>query len=520
MRQFRFSILALAVLPLLLFAVGCGKTTPTETSPTPAVAPPPAEGPAPREIPTSDRPLVSLYVMSECPYGVPAEAVTHKVAQVLKDLFDLRLVFIISQGSDGKIESLHGPREVEKDLVQVCAGQAAPEKQLDFIVQWNEKGKDWQATAKSLGLSVEAIEKCRTDGTAERLLREHLAETNKLNVHASPTILINGAPYAGGINSRELFEAICKAMGGKKAPVCDNPPETLSRSDGSAKGSCSGQDSAPPLPPEMVDKTPFTHTIVYDAKAIDTSRMDLILKQTLQLYPDAKVEKIDYNSAAGKKFIAKYGIKLLPAYFFPGDLAKRSNFKVIEPHVVKAGDGYLLSPRVGGNFYLDRKATPKTLDVFFTPVSQNALRSLLDLSDLLAAPEIKKLGVHVRLLPFTLIQNGEIAAQMGVMEVEEMLRVIAILNTKPDKVWDYLKGRAENPLSSYWEDFVTKAGLDPATIKKEANADKASQILAENSNLAAELSVTEEFAALADNQELIRGADKEVLRKVLLKIGK
>jgi hypothetical protein len=505
MRHLVFTLILVFAAGLL--AVGCpGRKESAPTQPGPAS-------------PANDKVGVTLFAMSECPYGIPAEKIVHKVSQVLGRAMEPRLVFIVNEDASGKLQSMHGEGELRKDMIHACAGSLAPAKQYDFVVRMNESAKDWTAVAGELGLDASAIEKCLQDGTAERLIRDHLAETKRLNVSASPTILLNGEPYRGGINSRDLFDAICRALGPRQPPVCANPPDTLSRTDASASGSC-GSPAEQKLPEEYIDRAPLDHTIIYEPAAIDHSRLDEVLAQTKRLYPNVNVKKIDAGSNEGQKLLKKYGLTQLPAYLFPSDLDRRKNFKVMERLVQKVGDAYVLSPKVGSNIAVNRPRQAKTVDVFFTPFSGKALRILLDVQDLLSRADVRALGVKINLRPYALIENGEIVSQMGPPEIEEMLRVLAILDVQPAKVWPYLQARLDNPASSWWEDYATKAGLNPAEIMKSALSEKTMTKLADNSNLAAELAIADEFAVLVENREVARLEGKDAFKSLLFKLGK
>ncbi|MDP8221861.1 MAG: hypothetical protein P9L99_00760 [Candidatus Lernaella stagnicola] len=462
---------------------------------------------------------VTLYAMSECPFGVPAEKVVHKVSQTLPDALDLRLIFIVGQGPDGKLNSLHGPGELQKNIVQACVGKTALAKQYEFVFRWNESGKDWQEVAKELELDASAIELCAAN-EGESIMREHLAETEKNQVNASPTILINGQRYGGGINSLELFGAICQASGDKRPAACANPPDTLSRSDGSGAGSCNRPGTPPKLPDELVDKTPIEHTVVVAGNAVDQSRVEEVLNQTRALYPNVKINKVKSDSALGKKLIAKYNLRMLPAFIFPKEVKDRKNFQALQQHLLELEDGYILAPQIGSNFFLDREPEKKRLDIFFTPFSPKALRVLLDVGDLLARPDVQALGVDIHLRPFAMVQDGQIQSQMGPPEIEEMLRVLAVIEQDPAKAWDYLKARYENPMSSWWEEYVKSAGLDPDVVKKAAQSDTAAAKLAENSNLAGTLAIAEDFVVLVENRELARIVDKDSFKKLLFDLAK
>ncbi len=482
----------------------------------------PTEGPAPAKTsPTvpGDSAKLSLYVMSECPYGTPAEKVVQTVRQVLKNRLSVRLVFIVSQEASGEFSSLHGPTEIDKDIVQACVGKLAADKQLDFVVQMNEAG-DWKKAAAAMQLDSAAIEQC-TANDGKALLAEHFRETETLKVTSSPTIILNGGPYHGGMNSRDIFDAVCATFASGDAPAeCAAPPETLSRTDGQASGSCGAEPEEQPLPPDAVDNTVFDHTVLYDPQALSTDRVDEVIKQTLRIFPKANVKKIDYSSREGKKIADKYQIKQLPAFLFPASLANLKNYKLMERYLKKLDDAYLLDPAIGANLFIARERQPRTVDVFFSPFSTKAMRVLLDVNDLLTRPEIQALKITINLRPYALIDAGQLSAKMGPPEVEEMMRELAVMKTAPNKIWDYIKVRYDNPLSSWWEDYITKVGLDAGQIKKLAQSDAIRQMLMDNSRLAEEVGAVEEIVLLFENRELARVEGKEQFRAMLMKLAK
>jgi len=465
-------------------------------------------------------PTLTLYAMSECPFGVPAEFVVHKVKQVLGDKLNVRLVFIVGQTANGELTSLHGPTEVEKDMIQACVGKLAPAKQLDFTVQMNQGGQDWQTLAGQMGIDASAVQTCLTDGNGKQLLLADLQETEKLGVNASPTIIINDARYSGGMNSREIFDAACNAYAeGEKPPVCDQPPEILSRSDGSGAGSCGPKPAEQPLPEEMIEKSEFVHTVVYDANAIDQSRIDEVLKQTLRIYPNAKVEKVDAGSRAGKKLVEQYELTLLPAFIFPKKIETFKNFQHMERYLKKIKDIYLLDPKIGGNVQTQRERKPKTVDIFYSPFSTKAMRVLLDVHDLLTRPDMQALKVTINLRPYGMFEAGMLITQMGPPELEEMQRVLTVVQLAPDKIWQYIKLRYENPASSWWEDYITQIGLDPAAVKKLAQSDEIKKQLEANSHMAADFSIADEIVFVIENRELARLEGKDQFRKMLESLG-
>ena len=62
------------------------------------------------EIKKTGKPLVQMFVMSECPYGVMSEEAFFPVAKLLKGKFDFELHFIANDNGDGTFQSLHGQK--------------------------------------------------------------------------------------------------------------------------------------------------------------------------------------------------------------------------------------------------------------------------------------------------------------------------------------------------------------------------------------------------------------------------
>ena len=372
----------LPVLIALIVVGGCKKTE-TVMPESSSVTPPPAANPPKAVSPTApgDSAKLSLYVMSECPYGTPAEKVVQTVRKVLKNRLAVRIVFIIGQEAGGELSSLHGPTEVEKDKIQACVGKLAADKQLDFIVRMNDLQGDWKKAAAEFNLDPSAIDQC-VNTEAKQLLLAQFQETQTLKVDASPTFILNGGSYSGGSNSRDVFDAACATFApGDAPPECASPPDTLSRTDGHAAGSCGGNASEPPMPPEAVDNTVFEHTIVWDPNALSTDRMDEVLAQTRKIFPKMQIKKIDANSREGKKLVEKYKLTQLPAYLFPGAMSGYKNFKMMERYLKKVDDAYVLDPGIGGNIFVARERKPKVVDIFYSPFSAKAMRVLLDVHD-------------------------------------------------------------------------------------------------------------------------------------------
>ena len=464
---------------------------------------------------------VELWVMAQCPFGTGAEFALNKVENILGSRMDISIRFILDAVDGGKaFDSLHGPKEVELDMAQVCAGMQKPDKLIDYIVAFNTSEDDWKQTAQKMGYDVADLEKCMNDGRGRDALVKDAEESKKRQITGSPTLFIGGKPYEGARGSLDLFEAICKKFdNGSRPAVCDTKPASLSRTDGaSGSGKCGGEGDGPAVPDELVAKLKLEHTVIYDSKAF-SSNMDMVLEQTKKFFPNAEINKVDYQTPEGKKLVAEYGIDMLPAYVFPESVKDAKNFAQLRAALVETKDGhhYMLNPRqVASNVNISRPRIAGQVKIFYSPISEKALTILLDINDLLKQDKYKKAAANIQYLPAAMVdRTGELRAQGGIGEIEEMERQSAILQTAPDKFFKYIELRREKPTSSYWQDFLKQVGLDPEAIRKKAQSSEIhAKLLTDGKEMEA-IGANPTFSVLVENRELAQIRDKEDFRRLL-----
>ncbi|MFH1420519.1 MAG: hypothetical protein ABIG30_00970 [Candidatus Aenigmatarchaeota archaeon] len=207
----------------------------------------PVETTVAQEIPKSAKPVVDLYVMSFCPYGMQAEDAMKPVYDLLKDKVEFNIKFIVNVNGDtlADVDSLHGPVEAAEDARQLCVAKLYPTKLWDYVSGINNncssKYRDssydacWKAEATNLGMSVSNIESC-VDKDAVAMLKLEEADSQANSVSGSPTIFINGVSYSGGRTSEAYKLAICNAF--TTAP--DECSQILSSSAASGAATASG----------------------------------------------------------------------------------------------------------------------------------------------------------------------------------------------------------------------------------------------------------------------------------------
>lgn len=189
--------------------------------------------------PKTDKPQVDLYVMSYCPFGVLAEKNFIPALELLGDKISFNLYFIASE-QNNVFGSLHGQKEVEEDLRQVCIMKNYPSTYLKYIscqVPNFEAGKDLGTTYETCltqnSMDIQLIKTCYVSEGAQ-LLRENIKSAQEKNVQGSPTWEVNGVRKVGADPSESFKGVVCSAF--NTAP--EECGQTLSTTSTSAAGNC------------------------------------------------------------------------------------------------------------------------------------------------------------------------------------------------------------------------------------------------------------------------------------------
>lgn len=184
-----------------------------------------------KEPPKSDRPKVELFVMSYCPFGVQMEKGFIPVLRLLGKKIDFELKFVNY--------AMHGEKEVWENVRQYCIQKLYPDKLVDYLECFDIKQpKDWEGCMRSVGISVNEINKCIEEVDEEYGITAILADKNSWNgpfppfpihdtdnkkygVRGSPTLIINGTEVRVSRSPESIKEAICNAF--------NNPPPECSQ---------------------------------------------------------------------------------------------------------------------------------------------------------------------------------------------------------------------------------------------------------------------------------------------------
>jgi predicted DsbA family dithiol-disulfide isomerase len=452
---------------------------------------------------------VQLYVMSQCPYALGAEASVAEVVAKLGPSVALELDYIGDVGDDGALGSMHGPDEVKGDIAQLCAQKHTP-RWLDFLVCQNREVEDvatnWETCAAEVGADVERLRACIEGDEGKKLAAESFRRAEAREANGSPTFFIGGKRYEGGRKPSELGRAICAAFPGAKPEAC----------------------RAFPLPPRV-------HvTILGDSRCeeCDDGRLERVLQR---IVGNPVVQRFDYATPEGKRLFAALGptrAKLPLATFDVTLDADQEALAVLRPRLSTKGTFRILDAGgswnpvcadPGGCSNPDCKAmlacrplAPRRLEVFVMSHCPFCLRGLASMREVLA--NFRKAGAPID-FRVHFIGSGDAASGLASMhgeeEVAEDLREICAAKAYAanQKFLEYVWCRNRDLDNPNWRACATPAnGIDAGVLAACAEGPEGKKLLAASFAYADELGIRASPTWLVNGRHRFSGLDAETLK--------
>ncbi len=173
--------------------------------------------PPPSAAPTSDKPVVKLFVMSYCPYGTQMEKGMLPVAQLLGDKIDFQLEFVNY--------AMHGPKEITENLRQYCIEKEQKDKYLDYLSCFLKQNDSSSCLAET-GIDTAKLGTCTEATDQQYSITQNMqnpkgpypafliddADNKKYGVGGSPTLVINDVTVSSSRDSASLLATVCNAF--------------------------------------------------------------------------------------------------------------------------------------------------------------------------------------------------------------------------------------------------------------------------------------------------------------------
>lgn len=250
--------------------------------------------------------------------------------------------------------------------------------------------------------------------------------------------------------------------------------------------------------------------LVITAKSCVTCDTQVILKDLKKTFPGLDVSYLYYPEKKAQDLVKNFNILGLPVYLLAKEAEKESGFESIKSNVEKKGAYYMLKPQFSGvSLFVNRPKIKGKLDLLISLYNKDSVGVLGVLKDF--NPAVHFLAVK---------EKGQFQARNGDLEIEEDLRSVCVQKYYPQYFWEYLNCRAQNPLTSWWDDCAQK--MDVNKIKLCSKGSEGNSLLEENIKLGKELEVMFGPIYLMDNQEIFssKGIPSAEELKEILKQGK
>lgn len=192
----------------------------------------------------SDKPVVELFVMSYCPYGLQMEKAYLPAWELLKNKADISIKFVSY--------AMHGLKEIEENTRQYCIGQNSQDKLIAYLKCFTNKD-DYKSCLATVGLSEASLKSC-VDVTNKKyeILTKYNDQTTWLSgnyplypiqqdlneqygVQGSPTLVINGAQADANRTPEAVKQVICASFNTPPAE-CNTTLSTASPVPGFGSG--------------------------------------------------------------------------------------------------------------------------------------------------------------------------------------------------------------------------------------------------------------------------------------------
>ncbi len=450
--------------------------------------------------------VYDLYMMSQCPYGLESLPDFVKFISKNPDI-NWNIWFIGSVENDSILSSLHGPAEVREEMMWLAVKNLYPSRWLEFLKTIADSSITTEITLKKMGIAQADIDTwIEKNGVSQ--LAGHYLRSDRVNIKASPTLLINNNPYEKQLTLERLLKNRCEGAGKEK--YCDSLPQCIDNSDCKQKGKLGKCVNKKCIFAEAVK---FTFTVVVP----DSSRQkpeDMVITTTEELFAGVTIEKVAMSSQKGKDIINRYQVDALPFYLFNRDVKQAYNYEQVEKGLVdKNGGLFFKKGIVRSNYFLKRPMENGTIVLFIDPFFK-------DISGILGSIQ-RDTALYRKISILPMFYDDPQKDLWGTEEGfrhEEALRWLTMEKFFSSKAKTYLTEYAKSPGNSYWFRLLDGLSIPSDTFITTLRAN--SDALMEHWKLLLQLSIREPVVVLFDNRETAIAGSKNELEALLGGRGK
>jgi hypothetical protein len=138
----------------------------------------------------TEKPKLTAFVVSECPYGLQMQRVFRKAVDELKDLSSYLHIAYLGNVDNGKITSMHGEKEAQENLRQICIREEQADKYWSYVSCFMKEGKTDECLSTTQ-INTFQLNSCMTDSNKGlKYAQADFDLANKLNISGSPTLVL------------------------------------------------------------------------------------------------------------------------------------------------------------------------------------------------------------------------------------------------------------------------------------------------------------------------------------------
>lgn len=508
----------LAAVVFALFVAGCAHgegVSVAESEPTGVSAVNQgSEAPSP-----STKPVIELFVMSQCPYGAQAVVTLAPAIESLGDLVDFKMYFVGTEVSPGVLTTLHGDSEIVGNAIFACAQEMLDRSKFLALAscmssQYVGIPGNLQSCAQTAQIDPAPISECANGQKGYDLLAGSFKHGNETAVLGSPTIRIDHTEYSGPRTGVGLLREVCRLHEGLLGEFCASIPKP----------------------------TAVKMTILSDKRCADCDQAgELGAKQLINIFPGLSTTIVDYATDQGKSLhaLVKDGeLRFLPAFFFGKVVQDDPSFAQIAGYFTPVGDYFVLAvdssfdPTAeicdngaddNGNGQIDckdpgcrgflacRNETALTLDLFVMSMCPYGIVALNSMKEVLEAFGGKiKFSVHYIA---GLDADGGIQSLHGQPEVSENIRQLCAAKyySKGGAYLDFIWCRNKDIESDNWQACAT-GPIKAKVIAKCASSKEGLNLLKKDLEMANELGIGGSPTWLINNKNLGSALSSEEIK--------
>lgn len=165
------------------------------------------------DVPKDQDPVINAFVVSECPYGVQMQRILYEVVKNIPELAENIKVRYIGDVVNGEITAMHGEREAEENLRQICIREEQSDKYWDYVSCFMKAGNSEECLADA-EIDTESLDACMSDSEKGITYAEEDFEIqDQYMVSGSPTLVMNGQIVSeydfGGRTADALKTLLC-----------------------------------------------------------------------------------------------------------------------------------------------------------------------------------------------------------------------------------------------------------------------------------------------------------------------